>query len=213
MFRWLGSRILWGGLLILGGVLFLLQNLKVITFGGLFWAVLFVLVGVFFIGLFFQGRAQWWALIPGCTMLGVGAAIGLDVLSKGALSALSGAIILGSIGLAFLFIYLVERAHWWALIPAGTMVTLAVVAFISEALPTFDPGGVFFVGLGLTFGLVAILPTAQGRLRWAWIPAGVLCVIGLVVLAATANIVNYVWPVVLIAGGGYLVARAFLRKG
>jgi hypothetical protein len=36
----LGSRIFWGGLLILAGVIFLLDNLGIITFGDLIWAIL-----------------------------------------------------------------------------------------------------------------------------------------------------------------------------
>ena len=65
MFKWLESRILWGSLLILGGILFLLQNLNIIQVGGLFWAILAVLGAVFFFYIFFSNRLNWWALIPG----------------------------------------------------------------------------------------------------------------------------------------------------
>jgi hypothetical protein len=212
MFRWLGSRILWGSLLILAGLMFLLQNLGVFRFGDLFWGVLFILGGGAFLTIFLQDRAQWWAIIPGFTLLGIGVIIGLTVLAPGFMAIIGGSIVLGSIGLAFLIIFLLDREKWWALIPAGTMLTLTVVAAISQAVPGMETGGVFFLGLGLTFGVVALLPTSAGRMSWAWIPAGILALMGLLLMAAAGSLIGYLWPLVIIAAGGFLILRTFLGR-
>jgi hypothetical protein len=212
MFRWLGSRILWGSLLILAGLMFLLQNLGVFRFGDLFWGVLFILGGGAFLTIFLQDRAQWWAIIPGFTLLGIGVIIGLTVLAPGFMAIIGGSIVLGSIGLAFLIIFLLDREKWWALIPAGTMLTLTVVAAISQAVPGMETGGIFFLGLGLTFGVVALLPTSAGRMSWAWIPAGILALMGLLLMAAAGSLIGYLWPLVIIAAGGFLILRTFLGR-
>ncbi len=212
MFRWLGSRILWGSLLILAGVMFLLQNLGVFRFGDLFWSLLFIVGGAAFLSVVLQDRAQWWAIIPGLTLLGIGVIIGLTILTPGFMAFIGGSIVLGSIGLAFLIIFLLDREKWWALIPAGTMLTLAIVAAISQAVPGMETGGVFFLGLGLTFAVVALLPTRAGRMTWAWIPAGILALMGLLLMAAAGSLMGYLWPLVIIAAGGFLILRTFLGR-
>lgn len=212
MFRWLGSRILWGSLLILAGVMFLLQNMGVFRFGDLFWGLLFFLGGGAFLSVFLQDRLQWWAIIPGFTLVGIGTIISLTVLAPGFMAVIGGSIVLGSIGLAFLLIFLLDREKWWALIPAGTMLTLTVVAAISQALPGMETGGVFFLGLGLTFAVVALLPTNAGRMVWAWIPAGILGLMGLLLMAAAGSMIGYLWPLVIIAAGGFLILRTVLGR-
>ncbi len=224
MMRWLNSRILWGCLLILGGILFLLQNLWEIKVGEAFWAILFLLAGGFFLAVYLQKRdesrglpspgvSHWWALIPSMTCLGIGVAIGLGVVSSDLSSLLSGPIILGGIGVGFLLVFLFHQENWWALIPAGTLLTLTVVALLDESSSKIDSDGVLFLGLGLTFALVALLRVPQGNLRWAWIPAGILFLIGLIVLGASVDVINYVWPAVLILAGGLLVLRTVLHRG
>jgi hypothetical protein len=73
-------------------------------------------------------------------------------------------------------------------------------------------GGVFFFGLGLTFALLAILPTPEGRLTWAIIPAIVLLVMGALITAAAAQLINYLWPVALVLGGLYLLYRVIRSR-
>ncbi len=210
--KWLQSRVFWGALMILGGVAFLLQNLGVFQFAGLFWAFLFVLAGAIFLSVFFQARqVHWWALIPGCALLGIGAQIAVSELSPSLSDLLGGALVLGGIGLGFVAIYLANRESWWAIIPAGVLLTLAVVSSLEEA-SGMETGGVFFLGLGLTFALVALLPTQQGSLKWAWIPAGILLLMGVFFLASVEQWINYLWPVALILVGGYLALRAFLPR-
>ena len=116
--------------------------------------------------------------------------------------------ILGGIGLSFLAIYLVERANWWALIPMGVMATLALVAGLDEAQVGIETGAIFFIGLGVTFGLVALSSGRQGDLRWAWLPAVVLLAMGVLLLATAQDLIRYAWPLALILVGGYLALRA-----
>ena len=60
----------------------------------------------------------------------------------------------------------------------------------------------------MTFGVIGLLSTyLQTNLRWAYIPAAVLLVLGLVVMSPFAGSLGFVWPLLLIAGGAYLVLR------
>ena len=206
--KWIESRVLWGGLLILGGVMFLLQNLGILPLGSLFWALLLCLAGVFFISIFLQQRDNWWALIPGFTLFSITTLIVLDWLAPQVTDVWGGSIVLGGIGLSFIIIYLLERQSWWALIPAGVLLTVAVVVGLGETWPGLEVGGIFFLGLGLTFALIALLPSVEDDLRWAWIPAGIMLIMGVMFVAAAENLLAYIWPAGLILVGVYLIVRA-----
>jgi hypothetical protein len=208
----LESRILWGGLLVLAGVLFLVQNLGLFRIGELFWVVLLALAAVFFLSVFLQNKANWWALIPGLTLLSVGIIVLINWISPDHGERWSGSIILAGIGLSFALIYLVARQNWWAIIPAGVLFTLAVIAGLEEFFPSLGTAGLFFLGLGLTFALVALLPNPQGDMRWAWIPGGILLLVGSIFLVAGGNLLVYVWPVILILAGGLFIVRALRNR-
>jgi hypothetical protein len=208
----LESRILWGGLLVLAGVLFLVQNLGFFRVGDLFWVVLLALAGVFFLSIFLQNRANWWPIIPGLTLISVGVIVLMNWISPDHGERWSGSIILGGIGLSFALIYLIARQNWWAIIPAGVLFTLALIAGLEEFFPAFGTAGLFFLGLGLTFALVALLPNPQGDMRWAWIPGGILLLIGSIFLVAGENLLVYVWPVILILAGGLFIVRALRNR-
>jgi hypothetical protein len=207
--RIFSSRIAWGVLLILGGLLFLLENLNIIALSGLFWAFIFVLAGLAFLSTFYSDRSAWWAIIPGVVLLGLGVLISLDVLAPGLSGSLGGPIFLGTISLAFWFVYLANRGNWWAVIPAGVMATLAIVSGLGEVAPGMELGGLFFLGLGLTFALLGVLPNPGANLRWAFIPAGVLIIFGVLITAAAANLINYAWPALMILAGLYLLLRTY----
>jgi len=212
MAKWLESRILWGSLLILAGILFLLQNIFAFQFGDIFWTIILGLAGLFFLSVFISNRAQWWSLIPGVTLLSIALMILLSTLFPEVGELLSGSIVLGGIGLSFLLIYLTNREHWWTIIPAGVLLTLALVVGLESLISESDFISIFFVGLGITFAVVAILPTAEGKMRWAWIPAGILVLMGLLFSAFTGDLVAYLWPAALIVAGLYLIFRTFSSK-
>ena len=208
----LTSRTLWGSLLILGGILFLLDNLGYIKIGELVWALILAVVGLVFVSVFLGDRQHWWALIPGIILLALAATVAVDYLFAGRAD-LGGMIVLGGISLAFWVVYFVNREHWWAIIPAGVLATLAIVSGLDSVLAgVIDTGGIFFLGLGATFALVAVLPTPHGQMRWAFIPAVVLVIIGLFVIGAARDLLNYIWPVALILVGAVILFRGFIWR-
>lgn len=215
--KWLASRVLWGILLIAAGIIFLLDNLGVLAIGELLWIVIFTIAGAGFLSVYIQDRRHWWAFIPGLTLLSVAVTILLGFILPTGSDEWIGGIVPFGIGLSFLLIYLNDREQWWAIIPMGVMFTVAFMVLL-ESLPRlgqqargFEMGGLFFLGMGLTFALVALLPGSATRtreqMRWAWIPAAILLVIGIFILTALTNLINYLWPLALILLGLFLVLR------
>ena len=95
------------------------------------------------------------------------------------------------------------------------MLTLALMIGLTPALESIglDEGGFFLVGLALTFGVIAFLPSLREQTKWAFIPAAVLLLIGLPVLVANTTIFDLIWPIALILAGIYLVFRVFRQQG
>jgi len=201
------SRLIWGGMLILAGILFLLQELNIL--GNAFqylWLILMAAGAAVFIWIYYTKKEQWWAIIPGLTLLGLSLS-GLDsLLNFYPGSNWTGAIFLGCIGLAFWLIYLRRQDQWWAIIPGGVLITLAAVAGLEKVLDW--SGGIFFLGLAATFALVGILPN-QLDTRWAFIPAAILAVLGVSSLAPLKSVMVVIWPVALIALGVYILFRSW----
>lgn len=212
MFKWLSSRFFWGIVLIIAGVLFLMETWLDFQFGALFWAAAFTLGGIFFLTVLAQDRQQWWSVIPAFTLLSIGAIIALDLFLPAAGEIWSGFLILGGIGASFLVVFALNRKFWWALIPAGTLITLACVALLGELLGGLETGGVFFLGLAATFAALTFVPTDEGRMRWPWIPAAILGVMGVLITAAAGNLIAWVVPLVLIFAGLVLVVRNFMLR-
>jgi hypothetical protein len=203
-----------GLVLIVAGVLYLLQSLGVIGQGAdYFWGTAFAAGGFAFLYVYFTGQSKhWWPLIPGLTLLALGALIVLGLAAPEVAEIWGGTIFLGGIGLAFWIIYFLDRSQWWPIIPAGALFTLAATAGVGSAFEGIDAVWVFFLGLGLTFVLVAYLPPAQARTKWAMIPAIVLIVIAAIVGLASVSSLEYLWPVALIVVGLFLAGRAFLGR-
>jgi len=214
-----------GIILVALGCLFLLQNFGFLSgLGNLFWALLVGAGGLAFLGVFISNREQWWALIPSFTLLGLASTLALSDTSLA--GGWVGAIFLGAIGAAFLVIYLLRREYWWALIPAGALFTLALVSAASSVLPGEASGGILFLGLAATFGSLYMLPAPigdprqgsgdperePGRQQWALIPAGVLALLGILMIASSGALIGLIVPVALIVAGGYVVLRGLGRE-
>jgi hypothetical protein len=209
-------RVVLGVFLLLIGVVALLQTLRIVNFNMGFWPIffsaMFVLVGLAFLAALIQDRTNWWAAIPGVTLLSIGALIGLNELAPG-FARYGGSLVLGGIGLSFWLVYLLAPQNWWAIIPGGTMLSLAVVAGADAMhLRALDSGGFLFLGLAVTFALLGILPTGGRKMNWPWIPAAVLLVLGVLISFSSAGFANFVWPVILILVGIFFLTRNMFSK-
>lgn len=209
--KWLTTPTFWGIMLILAGILFLLQNLGIFSVGSLFMAAGLGFFGILFLGFYLDDRTQWWALIPGFFLISLAILISANTFFPG-ISAWSGAIFLGGIALGFWAVYLTHREHWWAVIPGGVLFTLAIVSLLEiSSIARGSTGGVFFFGLGLTFLLVAILPTPEGKMTWAYIPSTIMLLMGIFIIASSTNLMPYVGALLIIFFGIVLLIRAIRR--
>ncbi len=186
------------GLLIALGVLLLLDRAGWLSgVGGWLWGLIFLGGGLAFLAVFYRDRTRWWALFPGCGLLGLSAATLMD--------RSGGPLFLALLGLAFALVYAGDRSRWWAVIPAGALATLALVAWIDVRAPGYDTGWVFLVGMAATFAALAFQPEPM-RKRWALYPA-----LGLAALAAITLVSSDTAPIVISIGligvGGYLLWR------
>jgi hypothetical protein len=221
------SDIFWGGAFLVAGLAFLS-----LLFGGNWWASFpgFTLValgalillpdsledfgGALFLGgiglsfwyVYFTSRTErWWALIPA----GVLTALAVMIVVAERYEDYGGAIFLGGIGLSFFAVYLTDRVErWWALIPGGVLVTLAGMTIAAERFGEFQTAGFFFLGLAATFLLVAVL----AGMNWAYWPALVLGIMGFLGIVSLLDIANYLWAVVLIGAGGFMLIRYFTNR-
>lgn len=205
-------RLLLGVGLIVMGVLALLQTLNVLEVRGWAWSILFFLGGLAFLSITINNRELWWGLIPGMALLGVGGEILLGGINTPLANSLGGGMVLGSLSIAFWLIYFLNRTNWWAIIPGGVLLTLTVTALWANQGGGEETGGVFMLGLAATFALVALLTKATGKsMRWAWIPAGILGLIGVGILFAFVEKMGIVFGLALIGVGVYMAWRA-LKK-
>ncbi len=208
--RRIDFRILIGAALIVLGGLMLLER-----FGGpfvgatdIFWGLLFLAGGAYFIYRFANNpRGEWWAIIPGSALVGIGFSAALP----GWLGEWSGLFFLGFLGIGFLVVYITGRERWWAIIPAGILITLGIVSVLDNmsSMSGIETSGVFFLGLGLTFLLVAVLTSME----WAYIPGIILMLRGVVLgFTSYGGALNYIWPAALILVGVLLIVQFARRK-
>lgn len=202
----------WSFSLVLGGLILLLFN-----FGWLDvyapWpqAVLAgacaVAAAVFFVG-FARNHQEWWRLLPGWTLTSLAAMVLFATFAK-VDRALIAALLFGGLALAFGSIYIAARTErWWAILPGGFMLVLALVVAASSWVTTTEIlAALLFMGLGLVFFLLYFLDQKR-RQWWALIPGSVLLVFGVLALSTgtaaesetQAGLLRW-WPLALILGG------------
>ncbi|BCY18104.1 hypothetical protein hrd7_19530 [Leptolinea sp. HRD-7] len=207
----MNRKFLIGIFFLLAGVITLFANLGYFSFGELFGSGLLLVGGLVFLYYFAVSKSNWWAAIPGCILFSVGVTASLPWVAPGLEGRLGGPIVLAGISLAFWLVYLRVPTHWWAIIPAGVMLTLASITLMSTE-NGMETGGVFFIGLGLTFALVALLPGSSLRMAWPWIPAAVLIIMGFLFIASAAQLASLILPAAMIIAGIVLTFKAIIKR-
>ncbi len=115
----------------------------------------------------------------------------------------AGALFLAFLGLAFAVVWRADRRRWWAIIPAGTLGSLAATAALSR-LPGNFTGFVFLGGLAATFYLLTRLRVDPQA--WAIYPAVALGAVAALALLGGGG--SWLFPLLLLAAGVILLARS-----
>lgn len=150
-----------GGLLIAVGAMFLLwqvipSNISV--------ALAFIAglsgVGVTFLAVYLNNREHWWALIPSYVMFAVAGIILLAAILN--LGYLVAPYVMFAIAIPFLYVFVHNREHWWALIPAGIMGSIGVGLLVGVTARLIVPA---IPVLMIIFGIYLLIRTMDGSNR------------------------------------------------
>ncbi len=151
------------------------------------------------------------ALVGGVVLIGLGLLFLLAQLVD------VGLLVLPILSAVFIAAGVISRSAGW-FIPGGILggIALGATAIDLTALPEDSEGGIFLLGFALGWLSITLLSRLFTREKhnWALIPAGIMAVIGSAVLAGdvgrnilglTFSVANYIWPLVLIGLGIYLI--------
>lgn len=207
-------RSLLGLLLILMGVMFGLEQLGIIdiTARDVIFTAAYIIGAVALFAAFFGDRTRWWAALAGFILAGLAIGNLLELFAPSLGNRISGPLFLAVMGLGFVIVYFIDRRMWWSIIPGGVLLSLATVAFLDGVrnLP-FDPAGVLFIGMGLTFLLLALVRDGGRRLGWGVYPGVPLLLFGLFLSLGGEDIWPKLWPLMLIGFGAWLLIST-MRK-
>ncbi|MFZ5518057.1 MAG: hypothetical protein ACOY90_15535 [Candidatus Zhuqueibacterota bacterium] len=205
-------NIVWGIVVTLLGVILLLITSDVIftdVDASWLFGIAFFFSFIIFMGLYISmHRKQFWPLIPGITSLGLCILILGEKINVS--PDLGAGLFMGFIGLSFLAIYLFHPMHWWSIIPAGMIGSVAFVIIFGNTLGV----GLMFLGMGATFiALYFILKNKPDEHWWPLIPGGILAFMGMLFLFFDdAEFANFVLPVSLIIVGAILLFQQLRKK-
>ncbi|HET9588378.1 MAG TPA: hypothetical protein VFO91_06285 [Anaerolineales bacterium] len=199
----------WWALIPGGVMLFLaLTTLLVDSAGGEWVGALFLfLIALTFLVVYLNDRTRTWALIVAyvCAVLSIAPMMA----SGGDLAAYYGSVFLFAVALPFFILYFSSALNWWAIIPAGVLTVVALIAGLAIAGLIRDESQGGFVnalmmgGLAVTFGVVWL----RHAKPWAKIVTIVLAALAV----ASVFLVSYYqvfWPLAIILGGIYLLFTA-----
>lgn len=190
-----------------------MTTLMVDSVGGEWIGTMFLfLIGLGFLVVYFNNRTRTWALLVAYIM-GVLSIAPALASGGGDTAAYFGSVFLFAVALPFFIIYFRSEDNWWAIIPAGTLTVLALIATAGIAgwIKNETEGGyanAFLMGgLAVTFAVVWL----RNAKLWA---KGVTIVLAALTVASVffASYTDLFWPVAFILAGAYLLFTAMRPK-
>ncbi len=206
------SRNWWA--LIPGGVMFFLAMTTLVADsarGEWIGSLFFFMISFGFLVAYLNNRTRTWALLV-AYILGV---LGIAPLmaSGGETAAYYGPLFLFAIALPFFVVYFHSMDTWWAIIPAGVLTTISIIAALAIAglIRNQTQGGyanaILMFGLAITFSVIWLRHVQP----WAKIVTIVLAALAVAsIFFATYS--EILWPLAIILAGGYLLYTALRPK-
>lgn len=200
--------------LIPGGVMVFLAltTLLVDSAGGEWVGALFLfMIAISFLLVYLNNQTRLWALIVAYATGVLGLAPLMSMGGRDA--AYFGPVFLFAIALPFFIVYFRSAQNWWAIIPAGVLTTISIIAALAIAglIRNVNQGGyanaLMMGGLAVTFAVVWL----RHAKPWAKI---VSIALALVAVASVffASYSQIFWPVAIILAGIYLFYTALRPK-
>jgi hypothetical protein len=201
--------------LIPGGVMLFLAmtTLLVDNVGGEWVGSLFLfLIALSFFVVYLNNHTRTWALLVAYILFVLSIAPAMAS-GGGDTAAYFGSVFLFAIALPFFVVYFRSAENWWAIIPAGAMTTLSVIATLGIAgwIRNAEQGGIanaiLMGGLAVTFAVVWLRHAKE----WAKVVTIALAVLAI----GSIFFVSYYdmfWPIAIILAGGYLLYTAMRPK-
>ena len=190
------SGLIWGLLLILGGVAALAETQGYFdALSPVVWAVVFAVISVVSLALYFLSGVQNWGILFPVGIFGALAVLLTMVVNGVDRPAVAAPLFVG-LAVPFVVAYFLDtRKNWWAIIPTGVMVFLVFVMFMADSSPDELIGSALFFILALTFGAVY----ATRRATWAVIVAYIMLVLGFLPMLSSSDYAELAGVAVLLA--------------
>lgn len=205
----------WWALIPGGVMLFLaLVTLLVDNVGGEWVGTLFLfLIALSFFIVYINNRTRQWALLVAYILFVLSVAPAMASFG-GDVPAYFGSIFLLAVGIPFFVVYLRSgEGNWWAIIPAGVMTTLAIIATLGIAgwIRDTQTGGIsnaiLMGGLAATFAVIWL----RHAKPWAKVVTIALAALAIASIFF-ASYSEIFWPVAFILLGAYLLYTAMRPK-
>ncbi len=173
--------------------------------GNIMGALVLYSIALPFLYVYLTDKTRQWALIPFTALATVGIIPLLEVFLSGAVLNI---VVVSILALPFYGVYFWSKKNWWAFIPAGVFTSIALCLLIERIFHVPFPTGIFFIGLGLTFGILWLI-REKDTTEWAKFPAGGLLLIALMIfLTESRN--SLVGPITLVVAGLAVLAFNFV---
>ena len=199
--------VVWGGLLILGGVVALVQLYTELSVWA--WFAVLAVAGLAAFLVYLGDRSDWGLLVPVYVLWAVAALIGLIELNI-LRDSFVATFVLAAIALPFVVAFLRNRERWGVLIPAYVLLAIGVMVALIELNVLHDELVAAYIMLVIAFPFFAVYARDR-RQWWPLIPGGIMGVIGVSFILAEAA-VEYVVPAVLLIAGGWMIVRQIRAK-
>jgi len=170
------------------------------------------LIGLSFLVVYLNNRTRTWALLVAYIM-GVLSIAPAMASGGGDTAAYYGSVFLFAVALPFFIIYFRSMENWWAIIPAGVLTVLAVIAGFAIAGLIRDESQGGYANAFLMFGLAVTFAVVWLRHAKPW--AKIVTIVLAALAVASVFFATYseiLWPVAIILVGAYLLLTAMRPK-